>query len=68
MYVAIWIIAVCEVIRVCQNWWQLLMVSKDSGARDNAYKEFVKSLKSDDRQFVKSLLEEFEEEYKDQSD
>ncbi len=68
MYVAIWIIAVCEVIRVCQNWWQLLMVSKDSGARDNAYKEFVKSLKIDDRQFVKSLLEEFEEEYNDQSD
>ena len=60
MIVALWIIAVCEVIRAVQNMMQLAMVRKDMGARDNAYEEFVKSLKQTDREFVKRILEEFE--------
>ena len=60
MVVALWIIAVCEVIRMVQNAMQLMMVRRDSSARDNAYAEFVKSLKVTDREFVKRMLEEFE--------
>lgn len=60
MTVALWIIAVCEVIRMVQNAMQLMMVKRDSSARDNAYAEFVKSLKVTDMEFVKRMLEEFE--------
>lgn len=63
MIIAIWIIAICEVIRIVQNAFQLLMVRHDTGARDNAYAEFVKSLKTDDRELVKQLLDEYEKRY-----
>lgn len=61
MCVAIWIIAICEAIRVLQNMIQLLMVKHDSGERDNAYKAFVDSLKDDDKEMVKKLLTELNE-------
>ena len=60
MTIALWIIAVCEVIRALQNALQLFMVRHDSSQRDNAYAEFIKSLKQDDRQFVRRMLEEYE--------
>lgn len=59
MKTAIWIIAVCEVIRAAQNAIQLLAMRSEKGMRKNAYSEFVKSLKSTDREFAKSLLNEF---------
>mgnify|MGYP003292345948 CR=1 FL=1 len=62
MIVALWIIAVCEVIRAIQNMVQIAMMKHDAGARDNAYAEFVKSLKDTDKEFVRKMLEEFEEE------
>lgn len=62
MEIAIWIIAACEVIRMVQNTVQLRSLLQDKDARDNAYAEFVKSLKESDREYVKRLLEEFEEE------
>ena len=37
------------------------LIAKDSGARDNVYAEFIKSLKMNDREFVRSMLEEFEQ-------
>ncbi|MBP5331190.1 MAG: hypothetical protein J6Y89_05005, partial [Lachnospiraceae bacterium] len=58
--VAIWIIAVCEVIRAAQNMIQIMTIRHDTDARDNAYAEFVKSLKTSDRQFVRELLNEFD--------
>ena len=61
MNIAIWIIAICEVIRAVQNLFQLMMVKHDTGARDNAYAEFVKSLNNTDAEMVKRLLKEFEE-------
>lgn len=61
MIIAIWIIAICEIIRAIQNMIQLSAVKRDTSARDNAYAEFVKSLKYSDREFVKRMLEEFEE-------
>lgn len=63
MIVALWIIAVCEVIRALQNHIQLSMVRRDSFSRDNAYAEFVKSLKQTDRQFVERMLEEFNKQH-----
>ena len=60
MTIAIWIIAACEIIRMLQNAIQIHMVRHDTSARDNAYAEFIKSLKSTDREFVRRLLEEYE--------
>jgi len=62
MKLALWIIAVCEVIRLIQNGFQLRAIRHDTGARDNAYAEFVKSLKQSDREYVRMILEEFEQE------
>lgn len=61
MIIALWIIAVCEIIRAAQNMLQITMLKHDTRARDNAYEEFVKSLKDTDKEFVRKMLEEFEE-------
>ena len=60
MIIAIWIIAICEVIRAIQNMIQIMTIRHDTKGRDNAYAEFVKSLKYSDREFVRQMLEEFE--------
>lgn len=60
MIIALWIIAICEIIRAIQNLMQLRMLHQDTASRDNAYAEFVKSLKNTDREFVRQLLEEFD--------
>lgn len=44
MKTALWIIAICEVIRAVQNLLQLRMLKRDTGARDNAYTEFVRQM------------------------
>lgn len=61
MTIALCIIAACEVVRLIQNTLQLIMLRNDTDARDKAYAEFIKSLKATDREFVKRMLEEFEE-------
>lgn len=60
MKIALWIIAVCEVTRAIQNMTQIRAIKNDTAARNNAYSEFVKSLKVDDREFVQKILKEFE--------
>ena len=60
MTVALWIIAICEIIRATQNALQIWTLRKETGMRKNAYQEFIKSLKESDKQFVKDLLDEFE--------
>ena len=65
MTVAIWIIAVVETIRMVEQSIQLRLIAKDSGARDNVYAEFIKSLKMTDREFVHRMLEEFEQTERD---
>ena len=65
MTIAVWIIAVCEVIRAIQNMIQIASIRHDTKCRDNAYAEFVKSLKQSDREFVKRMLEEFDKGDKD---
>lgn len=61
MKIALWIIAVVETIRMIEQSLQLRLIAKDTGARDNAYAEFIKSLKMSDREFVRRMLEEFEQ-------
>lgn len=65
MEIAIWIIAICEVIRAVQNLVQIAMLRHDTDKRDDAYAEFVKSLKMSDREYVINLLERFKEAEKD---
>lgn len=60
MTTALWIIAICEIIRAAQNFVQIMTIRHDTQGRDNAYAEFVKSLKQTDREFVRKILEEFE--------
>ena len=60
MKTALWIIAICEVIRAAQNMVQIMTIRHDTKGRDNAYAEFVKSLKATDREFVRRMLDEFE--------
>lgn len=60
MTIALWIIAICEIIRAAQNCVQIMTIRHDTQGRDNAYAEFVKSLKQTDREFVRKILEEFE--------
>ena len=60
MIIALWIIAVCEVVRAVQNAIQIRSILQDTTARDNVYAEFIKSMKSTDREFVRQMLEEFE--------
>ena len=60
MTVAVWIIAICEVARMVQNAIQLLYLRKEDGNRENAYREFVKSLNRTDSEFVQSMLKEIE--------
>lgn len=63
MTIALWIIAACEIIRAAQNMIQIMTIRHDTQGRDNAYAEFVKSLKQTDREWVRHMLEEFEKEY-----
>ena len=62
MKTALWIIAICEVVRAAQNMVQIMTIKHDTKGRDNAYAEFVKSLKMSDREWVRRTLEEFEAE------
>ena len=68
MTIALWIIAICEIIRLLQNTLQLTMLKHDTTGRDNAYAEFVKSLKTTDAEFVKKMLEEFDKEHSDDTE
>ena len=61
MTIALWVIAICTVIRVVQNTMQLKVIYDERGDRNNAYKEFVDSLHYTDKEFVERMLREFEE-------
>ena len=61
MTVAVWIIAICSLIRITQNSIQLHSLLSDAKDRKWAYQEFVNSLKDTDKEFVKKVLEEIEQ-------
>lgn len=59
MKIALWIIAICEVIRALQNMIQLWHVKKSEKMSANAYQEFMKSLNKFVREYVRDMLEEY---------
>ena len=59
MGIAIWIIAICEVIRAIQNIVPLVLQIKNSKNQDNAYSEFIKSLKKSDKEFMRDMIQEW---------
>lgn len=63
MTVAIWIIAICEVVRLVQNTLQLVMMNsaRNDDQLKRATDEFVKSLNKSDEEFVKGLCEKYME-------
>jgi len=60
MSAALWIIAICEIIRVAQNFLQIAITERDAASRGNVYSEIIQSLRQDDNEFVKRMLEEYE--------
>lgn len=60
MTIALWVIAVCEVIRALQNMVQLVHVKKSEKREINAYNEFFKRMRQSDREFVRNMLKEYE--------
>ena len=63
MKAAIWVIAICEVIRMIQNFIQLWQINKSNGIEqmNRATDAFVKSLNRTDAEFVEEMLEKFKE-------
>lgn len=61
MKTALWIIAAVETFRAVCQYKQLKLIERDTGSRDRAYEEFIKSLKQTDKEFVRRMLEEFEQ-------
>ena len=60
MTIAIWIIAVCEVIRAIQNVVPIVVQVKNSKSQENAYSEFIKSLKKSDKEFMADMIQEWQ--------
>jgi hypothetical protein len=60
MIVAIWIIAVCEVIRALQNIIPIVVQVRNSKNQENAYSEFIKSLKKSDKEFMADMIQEWQ--------
>lgn len=60
MEIAIWIIAICEIIRAIQNIVPLVLQIKNSKNQQNAYLEFINSLKKTDKEFMVDLIREYE--------
>lgn len=58
MNIAIWIIAIVEVIRMIQNFVQIRQIKKanDNSHVKRATDEFIKSLKRTDKEFVEEML------------
>lgn len=60
MIIAIWIIAICEVIRAVQNIVPIVVQVRNSKNQENAYSEFIKSLKKSDKEFVADMIQEWQ--------
>lgn len=60
MQKAIWIIAICEIVRMIQNFVPVVAHFQDRKRMDNVYEAFIDSLKQSDREWVKHMLEEYD--------
>lgn len=61
MKTALIILCIIQGIRMLQNFIPIVLQIKDAKSRENVYAEFINNLKQDDRQWVKAVLDEFEE-------
>lgn len=61
MIVALWIIAICEIIRIIQNTVQLLAIQFEKDMRQKAFDEYVASLHKMDEEFFRDLYEKAKE-------
>lgn len=59
MTTAIWIIAICSVIRIIQNSIQLSMLIGEKEQRKNLNNEFIESLKKDNKAWVEDTLTQY---------
>lgn len=58
MTIALWIIAVVESFRAICQYKQLKLIERDTGSRDRAYEEFIKSLPESDQEFARKFCAE----------
>lgn len=65
MIIAIWIIAVCEVIRALQNIVPIVVQVRNSKNQENAYSEFIKNLKKSDKEFMADMIQEWKRQEED---
>lgn len=68
MKIALWIIAICEVVRLVQNQLQLRSLWKSRSDTKNMQDEFIKSLYKSNKEFAKDFeqdLKKFIEESED---
>ena len=59
MTTAIWIIAICSLIRIIQNSIQLSMLIGERTMRKNLNNEFIDSLRKDNREWAEDLIKDF---------
>lgn len=58
MVIALWIIAICEVVRLIQNQLQLRSLWKSRSDTKNMQDEFIKSLYKSNKEFAKGFEQE----------
>ena len=56
MTLALWIIAICEIIRAIQNFAQLEMVRRDQSARGDLYERYSSDIREIDRELSELLM------------
>ena len=61
MTTALWIIAICEMVRMIQNGIQLYTILTESDKREICYDEILKSVSLPDEEIAKRLLRKLEE-------
>jgi len=59
MKIALWIIAICSLIRIIQNGIQLSMLLGEREFRKSLNNEFIDSLRKDNKEWVEDLLKDF---------
>lgn len=62
MTTALWIIAICEMVRMIQNGIQLYTILTERDKREICYDEILKSVSLPDEEIAKKLMRKWEEE------
>lgn len=62
---ALWIIAICEIVRALQNVVPTVLEILHFKKQQGVYDEFIDNMRMDNREWAKSLLKAFEEKEKE---